>query len=200
MPCNLTGVGRHRVIDFRPYLDAGGAPHPEHTHEVQWLGSLIEIVTACRTGARWERGAISCDDPACSGRMAVRRTGDACEWYCAACAGSGALLGWRGTRWDLTELEQQDEVDRSDALVFARLDELDAARRQVRARGLRLTLALAAAHADYVIVGFSEGELSELLEHLDKGHDDRLTDRFAARVDAAMLACEARKVEPPTIH
>lgn len=200
MPCNLTSVGRHRVIDLRPYLDARGTPSPEHTREVQWLGSVIEIVTACRTGARWERAAVSCDDPACIGRMAVRRTGDACEWYCAVCAGSGAVLGWRGTRWDLTLLEQEDEVDRSDALVFARLDELDAARRQVAVRGLRLSLALAAAHADYVVVAFSEGELSELLEYLEKEPADRLTSRFAARLDAALIACDARKVEPPTIH
>jgi len=193
-------VGRHRVIDLRTYLDRTGEPRPEHAVEAGWLGSIIEVVTACRMGARWERGAVPCDDPQCVGRMGVRRIGDACEWFCASCAGSGAVLGWRQTRWDLTEAERADEVDRSDALVFARLDELAATRRQPLGRELRLALALAAAHADYVVVSFSEGELAELLDALDEHAGERLVDRFAARLDAALLACEARKVEPPTVH
>lgn len=193
-------MGRHRVIDLRPYLDDVGNARPEHLVEVHWLGSLVEVVTACRTGARWERAAVPCDDPKCAGRLGVRRIGDACEWFCASCAGSGAVLGWRGTRWDLTALEQGDEVDRSDAMVFARLDELAAARGSIGNVELRLPLALAAAHADYVIVSFSERELGELLELLDDARGDRLVQRFAARLDSALLACEARKQEPPTIH
>jgi hypothetical protein len=189
-------VGRHRVIDLRPYLDGGGNARPEHVREVQWLGSVVEVVTACRTGARWERAAVPCDDTKCAGRLGVRRIGDACEWFCAACAGSGAVLGWRDTRWDLTELERKDETDRSDAMVFARLDELAAARKHP----LRLPLALSAAHADYVLISFSERELGELLETLEEVQGDRLVDRLAARLDAALLACEARKQEPPTIH
>jgi hypothetical protein len=194
------GVGRHRVIDLRPYLDGGGNARPEHRLEVHWLGSVVEVVTACRTGARWERAAVPCDDPKCPGRLGVRRIGDACEWFCSGCAGSGAVLGWRDTRWDLTEAEQKDEVDRSDAMVFTRLEELSATRRAVEVLNLRLPLALAAAHADYVIVSFSERELGELLDALDELRAERLVDRFAARIDAALLACEARKQEPPTIH
>jgi hypothetical protein len=193
-------VGRHRVIDLRPYLDSNGAPRSEHAREVHWLGSVVEIVTACRTGSRWERAAVPCDDASCAGRVGVRRIGDACEWFCASCAASGAVLGWRGTRWDLTALEQADEADRSDALVFTRIDELDAARREVVSAALRLPLALAAAHADYVIVSFAERELLEIIEQLEERPSERLVDRFAARLDSALLACEARKVEPPTVH
>ncbi len=204
-------MGRHRVIELRPYLERSGQPRPEHAREVRWLGRIIEVVTACRTGARWERAAVPCDDAKCTGRVGVRRIGDACEWFCASCAGSGAVLGWRDTQWDLTELEREDEVDRSDALVFTRLDELDAVRQRPLKPELRLPLALAAAHADYVIVSFSERELSELLEALEEHESERmetlegrknvrLVDRFSARLDAALLACEARKVEPPTVH
>lgn len=193
-------MGRHRVIDLRPFLDGVGNARPEHTLEVHWLGSIVEVVTACRTGARWERAAVPCDDTKCAGRLGVRRIGDACEWFCSGCAGSGAVLGWRDTRWDLTELEQEDEVDRSDAMVFARLDELAATRRVVDELSLRLPLALAAAHADYVIIGFAERELAELLDRLDVVGGERLVERFAARIDSALLACEARKQEPPTIH
>lgn len=167
---------------------------------MQWLGSIIEVITACRTGTRWERAAAPCDDPKCGGRLGVRRIGAACEWFCASCASSGAVLGWQQSRWDFTELEQEDEVDRSDALVFARLEELDAVRRHSLPPELRFPLALAAAHADYVIVSFAERELVELLEVLEERTGERLVDRFAARVDAALLACEARKVEPPTVH
>lgn len=193
-------MGRHRVIDLRTYLDKRGAPLPEHVREVFWLGSIVEVVTACRTGSRWERAAVPCDDPRCAGRMGVRRIGDACEWFCASCAGSGAVLGWRDTQWDLTEVEREDEVDRSDALVFTRIEELAAARMQPLSVELRLALALAAAHADYVVVSFSEPELGELLDALEAFSGERLVDRFIARLDAALLACEARKVEPPTVH
>ncbi|HEX5657413.1 MAG TPA: hypothetical protein VFX59_09460, partial [Polyangiales bacterium] len=126
--------------------------------------------------------------------------GDACEWFCSGCAGSGAVLGWRDSRWDLTEQEQKDELDRSDAMVFTRLDELAATRRAVDVLSLRLPLALAAAHADYVIVSFAERELAELLDVLEDLRAERLVDRFAARIEAALLMCEARKQEPPTIH
>jgi hypothetical protein len=193
-------VGRHRVIDLRSYLDQGGHPRLEHAREAQWLGDIVEVVTACRTGPRWERAAVPCDDPNCLGRMGVRRIGDACEWFCAQCASSGAVLGWRGSEWDLTQLERDDEVDRSDALVFSRLEELAAIRAQPLTQKLRLALALAAAHADYVIVSFSERELAELLDALDECASDRLLERFTARLDSALLACEARKVEPPTVH
>ena len=188
------------MIDLRRYLDASGAPRSEHVRDVHWLGSVVEVVTACHTGARWERAAVPCEDERCAGKVGVRRIGDACEWFCASCAQSGAVVGWRGARWDLTQIEQNDELDRGDVLVFARLPELDAARRRVAAAALRLPLALAAAHADYVIVSFTEGELLELLELLDAGAPDRLVDRFSARLDSALLACEARKVEPPTVH
>ncbi|MDB4985440.1 MAG: hypothetical protein JWN04_618 [Myxococcaceae bacterium] len=167
---------------------------------MQWLGGIVEVVTACRTGARWERAAVPCDDLRCPGRMGVRRIGDACEWFCAQCSSSGAVLGWRSSRWDLTQLERDDEVDRSDALVFARLEELAATRGQLLTPELRLPLALAAAHADYIIVSFSERELAELLDALDECADNRLVERFHARLDSALLACEARKVEPPTVH
>lgn len=187
------------MIDLRPYLDPSGVPRSEHLREVEWFGSVVEIVTACHTGARWERAAVCCDDPNCIGRVGVRRIGEACEWFCASCASSGAVLGWRNTPWDLTTLERDDEVDRSDALVFARLDELDAARRELASPELRLTLALAAAHADYVVVSFAERELLDMLELLEPVNE-RLVARFAARLDAALLACEARKVEPPTVH
>lgn len=193
-------MGRNRVIDLRKLLDASGRARPDQVRDVVWLGGVIEVVTACRTGARWERGAVPCEDARCAGRMGLRRTGDACEWFCAQCASSGAVLGWKGTRWDLTELERDDELDRSDAMVFARLDELAAARAHELPPELRLPLALAAAHADYVIVGFAERELGELLEALEGAGSDRLVDRFCARIDSALLACEARKVEPPTVH
>lgn len=193
-------MGRHRTIDLRPYLDKSGRPRPECVQDVGWLGCLIEVVTACRTSARWERGAIPCEDASCAGPLGIRRIGDACEWFCAQCSSSGAVLGWKGTQWDLTDLERADEIDRSDAMVFARLEELAATRRQPLTRELRLSLALAAAHADYVIVAFSERELAELLDLLDEQAVDRLVDRFAARLDSALLACEARKVEPPTVH
>jgi hypothetical protein len=193
-------VGRHRTIDLRPYLDKSGRPRPECADEVAWLGSLIEVVTACRTGSRWERGAVPCEDLSCSGPLGIRRTGDACEWFCAQCSSSGAVLGWKRTQWDLTELERVDEIDRSDAMVFARLEELAATRNHPLTTELRLPLALAAAHADYVIVAFSERELAELLDLLDEVTSERLVDRFAARLDSALLACEARKVEPPTVH
>lgn len=193
-------MGRHRVIDLRNYLDKSAEPRPEHLREVSWLGTIVEVVTACRVGARWERGAVLCDDAQCPGRMGVRRIGDACEWFCAACSGSGAVLGWRDTRWDLTRAEQADEVDRSDVVVFARLDELIAARMQPLELELRLPLALAAAHADYVLVSFAEQEVGELIDALESYASERLVDRFSARLDAALLACEARKVEPPTVH
>lgn len=187
-------------------LDARGRALPAARAEVAWLGGLLEILSACRVGTRWERAATRCEHPGCPGPVAIRRIGDACEWFCAACANSGAIVGWRGSAWDLTALEAEDNVDRSDALIFARLDELDAVRRTKLAPELRLLLALAQAHADYVLVPCSTAELVELTGALEpllpslESDERRLVDRFLARVDAALLACEVQTEEPPTIH
>jgi hypothetical protein len=199
-------MGQHRVVELKRLLDPRGRALPACAEDVAWLGGLLEILSACRVGARWERAATRCETSDCNGPIALRRIGDACEWFCAACTASGAVVGWRGTVWDLTVVEQADSTDRSDAFVFTRLDELDVVRRTNLPRELRLTLALAQAHADYVIVPCALAELSELsaaiepfLPHMPVA-DRRLADRFLARLDAALLACEARSDEPPTVH
>jgi hypothetical protein len=199
-------MAQHRVVELKRLLDPRGRALPACGEDVAWLGSLLEILSACRVGNRWERAAVRCETADCNGPMALRRIGDACEWFCASCTASGAVVGWRGTVWDLTALEQADAVDRSDAFVFARLDELEVVRRVNLPRSLRLTLALAQAQADYVIVPCALNELGELttaiepfLPHMPVA-DRRLADRFLARLDAALLACEARSDEPPTVH
>jgi hypothetical protein len=199
-------VAQHRVVELKRLLDTGGGVLPACTEDIAWLGSLLEILSACRIGRRWERAAVRCATSHCDGPVALRRIGDACEWFCAACTASGAVVGWRGTAWDLTALEQADETDRSDAFVFTRLDELEMVRREDLPRELRFTLAMAQAQADYAIVPCSLGELNDLCAALEPrlAHmapaQRRLVDRFLARVDAAQLACEARTEEPPTVH
>jgi hypothetical protein len=174
--------------------------------ELGWLGGIVEVVTACNVGGRWERAIVRCEEPSCDAVLAVRRTGDACEWYCATCNCFGAIVGWRGSRWDLSEVLQRDDTDRSEAAIFTRFDELDSVRRCFLSQSLKLTLALATSQADYVVVTCAERELSELLCALEDAAaraphtEGRLIDRFVARVDAALLACEARSDFPPTLH
>lgn len=174
--------------------------------ELSWLGGIVEVVTACAVGDRWERAIVRCDEITCGAPVALRRTGDACEWYCPGCATFGAIVGWRGSRFDLSELQRVEDGERADAVIFARLDELDSVRRCSLSQGLKLTLALATMHTDYVVVTCAERELSELLCALEEvigkvsAADRRLVDRFVARVDSALLACEAQAEAPPTLH
>lgn len=214
-------VARHRVVDIRRLSsalstarDASSARAPEDTvrpddddaRELRFLGSIVETITACGVGAKWERAIVCCDQASCDSALALRRTGDACEWYCPSCATFGAVVGWRGGAYDLTEALQQDDSDRTDAAIFTRLDELCAVRRLYLAPRLKLTLALATAQADFVVVTCAERELSELLCSLEEAlsgvpqAERRLIDRFVARVDAALLACETRQELPPTLH
>jgi hypothetical protein len=195
------------VVDIRK-LGGGGRTDREEAaaRELSWLGGIVEVVTACAVGDRWERAIVRCDDVACAAPVALRRTGDACEWYCPGCATFGAIVGWRGSRFDLSDVQRVDESERSDAAIFTRLDELDSVRRCTLSQGLKLTLALATLHADYVVVTCAERELSELLCALEEvigkvaPMDRRLVDRFVARVDAALLAYEAHAEAPPTLH
>jgi hypothetical protein len=149
---------------------------------------------------------VRCEKHGCSGPVALRRIGGACEWFCAACTASGAVVGWRGSDWDLSGVGQNDHHDRSEALVFTRLDELEAVRRASLPRELRFTLAMAQAHSDYVILPCSASELDELCTVLEpqlrrlNESERRLVDRFLARVDAAALMIEGRTDEPPTVH
>jgi hypothetical protein len=171
------------------------------------LGSIIEVVTACNVGGRWERAIVRCDEAACDCTLALRRTGDACEWYCSSCATFGAIVGWRGSRWDLGEVAGRDESDRTEAAIFTRVDELESVRCCALSQPLKLTLALATMQADYVVVTCAERELPELLCALEDAASStppaerRLIDRFVARVDSALLACEAHAdAAPPTLH
>jgi hypothetical protein len=199
-------VGRHRVVDIRRLIGSRSDHWEAGARELSWLGSIIEVVTACSIGTRWERAIVRCDEASCDSAIALRRTGDACEWYCPSCATFGAIVGWRGSRWDLGEVAESDQSDRTEAAIFTRLDELECVRHCKLAQPLKLTLALARPQADYVVVTCAERELSELLCALEEASsatqpaDRRLVDRFVARVDAALLACEARSELPPTLH
>lgn len=199
-------VGRHRVVDMRRLSSARIEPEPAADRELHWLGGIVEVVTACAVSGRWERAIVRCDEPSCSQVVAVRRTGDACEWYCPGCATFGAVVGWRGSRFDLTEVQRLDDSDRTDAAIFTRIDELESVRRCNLSQRLKLTLALATSQADYVVVTCAERELSELLCALEEvlgkvaPAERRLVDRFVARVDAALLAYEATAEAPPTLH
>jgi len=207
LPCTLIPiVGRHRVVDIRKLGNVRSDREDAAARELSWLGGIVEVVTAAGVADRWERAIVRCDESNCGASVALRRTGDACEWYCPGCATFGAIVGWRGSRYDLTDLQRVDDNDRSDAVIFTRLDELDSVRRCPLPAGLKLTLALATMHADYVVVTCAERELSELLCGLEEvigrvsAVDRRLVDRFVARVDAALLACEAHSDAPPTLH
>jgi hypothetical protein len=199
-------VGRHRVVDIRRLTGSRPDLWEAGARELSWLGSIVEVVTACGVGTRWERAIVRCDEASCDSAIALRRTGDACEWYCPSCATFGAIVGWRGSRWDLSDVADSDQSDRTEAAIFTRLDELECVRRCKLAQPLKLTLALATPQADYVVVTCAERELSELLCALEEANsasqsaDRRLVDRFVARVDAALLACEARSELPPTLH
>jgi hypothetical protein len=193
-------------VDIRK-LGVGRTDREEaQARELSWLGGIVEVVTACAVGDRWERAIVRCDEITCGAPVALRRTGDACEWYCPGCATFGAIVGWRGSRFDLSELQRVEDGERADAVIFARLDELDSVRRCSLSQGLKLTLALATMHTDYVVVTCAERELSELLCALEEvigkvsAADRRLVDRFVARVDSALLACEAQAEAPPTLH
>jgi hypothetical protein len=203
-------VARHRVVDIRKLGTAGtdrrGDREEATARELSWLGGIVEVVTACGVGERWERAIVRCDESNCGAPVALRRTGDACEWYCPGCATFGAIVGWRASRYDLTEVSRADDSEHADAAIFTRIDELDSVRRCTLPAGLRLTLALSSLHADYVVVTCAERELSELLCALEEvigkvsPVDRRLVDRFVARVDAALLASEAYAEAPPTLH
>lgn len=199
-------MARHRVVDIRKLGNVRTDREDAAARELSWLGGIVEVVTACGVKDRWERTIVRCDEVTCGAPVALRRTGDACEWYCPGCATFGAIVGWRGSRYDLSELSPGEDEEPGEAIIFTRLDELDSVRRCPLPQGLKLTLALASLRADYVVVTCRERELSELLCGLEEvigkvsASDRRLVDRFVARVDAALLACEAHAEAPPTLH
>lgn len=199
-------MGRHRVVDIRKLGTVRTDREEAAARELSWLGGIVEVVTASGVADRWERAIVRCDEVSCGAPVALRRTGDACEWYCPGCATFGAIVGWRNGRYDLSDVPRAEDSEHPDAAVFTRIDELDSVRRCSLSQGLRLTLALATLHSDYVVVTCAERELSELLCALEEvigkvsPVDRRLVDRFVARVDAALLACEANAEAPPTLH
>jgi hypothetical protein len=206
-------VARHRVIDLRrvmplAFRDPAAPPSQElEARDASWLCMLVENLTACAIGPRWQRGITRCEDSRCAGVVALRRTGDACEWYCNQCAASGAVVGFRDSQYDLTQRAERDVGIRSDALVYTRVDELDAARRQNLPVALRYVLAIAIHHAQgHVTVAATEEELAGLCASLEsalpRAHDDDLLPlhRLLARLDAAILSLRAHDKQPVTLH
>lgn len=175
--------------------------------DASWLCMLVENLTACAVGARWQRSITRCEDPRCAGVVALRRTGDACEWYCSQCAASGAVVGFRDGPYDLSQSAAREAGGRGEAVVYTRVEELDAARRQALPTGLRYLLAIAVQHAQgHITVACSDEDLAALAAALEgalrHSHDDDLLPlhRLLARLDAALLALRAREKPQVTLH
>jgi len=117
------------------------------------------------------------------------------------------VVGFRDGPHDLTRVAQRDAGIRSDAVVYTRIDEVDAARRQTLPVPLRYVLAIAIHHAQgYVTIACTDEELAALTAALEaalpRTHDDDLLPmhRLLARLDAALLALSSREKLPITLH
>ncbi|MFM2416959.1 MAG: hypothetical protein RL385_1682 [Pseudomonadota bacterium] len=194
-------------MDLRRALSGTTDPASAEAREARFLCMVVENLTARQVGAQWAKSITRCDDPRCQGLLALRRIGDACEWYCRRCGASGAVVGFRDGPHDFTRHAQQLTAEAAEHTLYARLDEIDAARRQILPTPLRALLVLATSLAqDHVTLRCEEGDLGHLLEALQialpKAHEDDLlpVQRLLARIDSALLSMRTREREAYTLH
>jgi hypothetical protein len=195
------------VIDLRRALSSATDPASAEARDARFLCMVVENLTGRQVGPQWAKSITRCDDPRCQGVLALRRIGEACEWYCRRCGASGAVVGFRDGPHDFSRYAERLAAGNAEHTLYARLDEIDAARRQILPTPLRALLVLATGLAqDHVTLHCEENDLGHLLEALQsalpKVHEDDLlpVQRLLARIDSALLSMRTREREAYTLH
>lgn len=179
------------VVDLRHWLLDDGSLAPQ-VRLAPHIAMIVECATICvGEGVT----AMVCrhreTSRRCRGRVCIRSGNDTIDWSCDLCDDAGVITGWRGTRWDLSEVDIAPD-DAEHALYLA-LDELRAVRDLDLVPTVRAALAgpmpVSERHA---CVPLTEAELVGLIAAIERadarGATRRRLDRTLGRAEQALVA------------
>lgn len=200
-PCRSATLPLVLVVDLRHWLLPDGRLAPQAR-----LAPHIAMIVECATSGivdgltsmvcRHHEGRHRC-----GGRIGVARDSDTLSWSCSICDDAGVITGWKGTRWDLSEIDIGPDDD--ELVLYVAIDELRALRDLDLPAVIRATLAAApVVDGDHACVTLTEVELSDLITVLasaeSRGAARRRLDRALGRAEQVLIA--HRLVRRATAH
>lgn len=179
------------IVDLRHWLLDDGNLAPQ-VRLAPHIAMIVECATIC-VGEGMT--AMVCRHREtrrrCGGHVCIRLKNDTIDWSCNACDDAGVITGWRGTRWDLSEVDIGP--DDEEHALYLPLDELRALRDLDLVPTVRATLAGAMPVGErYACVPLTEAELVGLVAAIDgadaRGGARRRFDRALGRAEQALVA------------
>ena len=163
------------VTDITDLIDEDGLPVEGPGGKLAWyLGTIVSTASITPVNI-WIDAAIRCrrrpNHRPCAGHIRLRRTGlsSPVEWGCTWCDESGAISNWKGSFWDLSICEIQDEVsDNQQRFEIVLTQEELIALRQNLTFDLDSELVLARAQtiAKGCLIRATAAELDNLVEYI----------------------------------
>lgn len=93
------------VVDLQHWLLPSGDLSPQ-VRLAPHVAMIVECATICIGDGMTAMVCRHRDGRRrCSGRVCVATKDETIEWSCNGCDDGGVITGWRGTRWDLSEVE-----------------------------------------------------------------------------------------------
>lgn len=177
------------VVDLRHWLLDDGQLAPQVR-----LAPHIAMIVECATIVGEGTTAMVCRHSEtrrrCGGQVHIRSRNDTIDWSCNVCDDAGVITGWRGSRWDLSDVDIGP--DDEEHALYLPLDELRVLRDLELVPAVRATLAGAMPVDErHACVPLTEAELVGLVAAIVRadaaGATRRRLDRALGRVEQLLV-------------
>lgn len=111
-------MGNTWVIAMHHFSDVREISNPHTTPEArrigEYFGSIVEAASTWNVVGIPKDSAIRCrrrpGHRPCPGHIRfLREANDSIEWTCSSCDDNGVITEWKGTPWDLSHIEWDDD-------------------------------------------------------------------------------------------
>ncbi len=179
------------VVDLRHWLLPNGDLAPQ-ARLAPHIAMVVECATICFGDGMTAMVCRHRDTRRrCRGQVCIATKNDAIDWCCNLCDDAGVITGWRGSRWDLSDVEIGP--DDEEHALYLPLDELRALRNLDLTPTVRATLAGAMPVGEsHACAPLTERELVDLIASIASdgsgGSARRRLDRAFGRAEQVLVA------------
>jgi len=178
------------IVDLRHWLLPDGSLVPQ-ARLAPHIALIVECATSCFGEGMTTMVCRHHDTRRqCDGQICIANKDGALDWICSSCDDGGIITGWKGTRWDLSEVEIGSEDEEHG--LYLPLDELRALRDLELAPSVRATFAGAIQVGERdACTPLTEAELTSLVAAISgaevRGRAQRRLDRSLGRAEQILI-------------